>query len=115
MRHGEALDEAGELLTVAREDGDDGVVLLRLTGEIDTATVHVVEEALEPALNEVSRRLEIDLSGVEFMDSSGLNVLVVARNKLNDRGADLVISEVNDQVRRLFELSGLTTAFTFAR
>ena len=47
------------------------------------------------------------------MDSSGLRVLVVARNALDERGAEMVIADINDQLRRLFEISGLTSAFTF--
>lgn len=110
------MDEVGDLLTIAREDAEDTrIVRLRFAGEIDAATVHLVENALASAVDEVSGRLEIDLSDVEFMDSSGLNVLVVVRNTLDDRGVKLVISEVSDQVRRLFELSGLMTAFIFAR
>lgn len=110
------MDEAGDLLKITREDIDDGrVVRLRFAGEIDSATVHLVEEVLASALDDVRERLEVDLSAVDFMDSSGLNVLVVVRNTLDDRGVTLVISEVSDQVRRLFELSGLIPAFTFAR
>jgi anti-anti-sigma factor len=47
------------------------------------------------------------------MDSSGLNALVRARNAMEDTGVELVISGVSDQVHRLFEVSGLTTAFMF--
>ena len=54
----------------------------------------------------------VDLADVSFMDSSGLRVLVVARNALDER-AEMVIADINDQLRRLFEISGLTSAFTF--
>jgi stage II sporulation protein AA (anti-sigma F factor antagonist) len=55
----------------------------------------------------------VDLADVSFMDSSGLRVLVVARNALDERGGEMVIADVSDQLRRLFEISGLTSAFTF--
>ena len=58
-------------------------------------------------------RLVVNLADVSFMDSSGLRVLVVARNALDERGAEMVIADINDQLRRLFEISGLTSAFTF--
>jgi anti-sigma B factor antagonist len=110
------MDEVGDLLTITRDGTEDArIVRLRFAGEIDAANVHLVESAFASTVDEVGGRLEIDLSGVDFMDSSGLNALVVVRNTLDDRGVKLVISDVSDQVRRLFELSGLMTAFVFAR
>jgi anti-anti-sigma factor len=109
------MDKADDLLKISREVTDGGrTVRLELTGEIDAATVHLVEDALSAAFDEGFTQLVVDLSAVDFMDSSGLNVLIVVRNTLDDRGLKLVIAGVSDQVRRLFELSGLTTAFTFA-
>jgi len=77
------------------------------------STVPTFEKALSSALDEEPDRLMIDLSEVNFMDSSGLNALVRARNVMEDTGVQLVISGVSDQVRRLFEVSGLMTAFMF--
>jgi anti-sigma B factor antagonist len=109
------MDELPDLLTVSRETADGGRdVTLRLVGEIDMSTVPTFDEALTSAVDQAPDRLVIDLSGVEFMDSSGLNALIRARNFLDERGVDLVISRVSEQVRRLFEISGLTTAFMFA-
>lgn len=77
------------------------------------STVPTFEEACSSVLDERADRLVIDLSGVKFMDSSGLNTLIQARNALHHRGLDLVISDVSDQVRHLFEISGLTSVFMF--
>jgi anti-anti-sigma factor len=93
--------------------GEGKSVRLRLHGEVDTNTAHLVEDAMFPALDPRCTRLVVDLADVSFMDSSGLRVLVVARNALGDRGAELVIAGVNDQLGRLFEISGLTSVFTF--
>lgn len=93
--------------------GDGRSVCLRLDGEVDLDTARLVEDALLPALEPRCTRLVVDLADVSFMDSSGLRVLVVARNALDDRGAEMVIANVNDQLRRLFEISGLISAFTF--
>jgi anti-anti-sigma factor len=88
------------------------LVCLRLDGEVDASSAHVVEDALSPALDPRCARLVVDLADVTFMDSSGLRVLVVARNALDGRGAEMVIAGVNDQLRRLFEISGLISVFT---
>jgi anti-sigma B factor antagonist len=88
-------------------------VRLRLDGEVDASTAHIVEDAMSPALDPRCTRLVVDLTDVSFMDSSGLRVLVVARNALDDRGAEMVIAGANDQLGRLFEISGLANVFTF--
>jgi anti-sigma B factor antagonist len=109
------MDELADLLTVARETADGGRdVRLRLVGEMDMSTVPVFEQAFTSAVDQAPDRLIIDLSGVQFMDSSGLNALIRARNFMDDHDVDLVISGVSEQVRRLFEISGLTSAFMFA-
>src|SRR5919106_5612983 len=109
------MDELPDLLTVSREVVDGGrTIHLHVVGEIDMSTISTFDQAVSYALDETSDRVMIDLSAVDFMDSSGLNALVRARNAMDDRGLHLVISGVSDQVGRLFEVSGLTAAFTFA-
>lgn len=108
------MEVPSDLLTVSRETADEGkAVRLRVSGEIDMSTVPTFEEALSAALGDKPERLMIDLSEVNFMDSSGLNALVRARNALEDTGVELVISGMSDPVRRLFDVSGLMTAFMF--
>jgi anti-anti-sigma factor len=84
------------------------VLELRLAGEIDLATVAPLREATTTAI--ASRdydRLIFDLSGVTFIDSSGLHVLAQAQRALGrDGGATLVICAAPN-VRKVFELTGL--------
>jgi anti-anti-sigma factor len=108
------MDATEGLLRLQREvSGDGSSVRLRLSGEVDLSTAHLVEDALLPALDLRCTRLIVDLADVGFMDSSGLRVLVVTRNALDERGADMVIVDANHHLRRVFELSGLSSAFTF--
>jgi anti-anti-sigma factor len=108
------MDATDGLLRLERDvSGDGSSVRLRLGGEVDLTTAHLVEDALSPALDLRCTRLIMDLADVEFMDSSGLRVLVVTRNALDERGAEMVIVDAKDHVRRVFELSGLSGAFTF--
>jgi anti-sigma B factor antagonist len=108
------MDATEGLLTLEREvSGDGSSVRLRLGGEVDLSTAHLVEDALSPALDLRCTRLIMDMADVEFIDSSGLRVLVVTRNALDERGAEMVIAGVNDHLRRVFEVSGLSSVFTF--
>ena len=57
---------------------------------------------------EVGEDLYLDLSGLNFIDSSGVRVFITAFLKLKPRGARLVLSSPNATIRRLFDLLGLT-------
>jgi anti-sigma B factor antagonist len=80
-----------------------------LSGEFDISTAPRLRHALydETSADEVVG----DLSGVTFMDSSGLRSLLEVRSKLEADGRRLVLVDLPDQVRRLFEVAGITQLF----
>ena len=93
---------------------DDGLTITdsgdvyTVTGEIDASTVGQLKEQLDGAEGDVV----VDLSGVEFIDSSGLRVLIGAQQELEAKGASLVLRSPSRAVQRLFELSSVDSYFT---
>lgn len=84
---------------------DDAVVLV-VVGEIDIATAPLLEQQLTEAESRDAVSVIVDLDGVSFMDSTGLQVLVShALSKTN--GHRLRLTRGSPQVRRLFEISGM--------
>ena len=75
-------------------------------GEIDLVTAPVLQRHLEAALATGRDAVEIDLSGVTFMDVRGVNVLVAARNRLAD-GATLRLHAPSGAVVRMLDLCGI--------
>ena len=92
-----------------------GVPLLRVRGELDMYTAPRLKEVVIAALNGETKSLALDLSGVEFLDSSGLQVLMSARKRTAERGGDVYVLGVKEQVRRVFNLLGLQRAFPLCR
>lgn len=88
---------------VARIDRDEGV-RLALMGELDIAgTAHLLSQVADiPA----GRALTLDLSGLSFMDSSGLKVLMNLDRRSRREGWALTIENPVGQVLQLFELCG---------
>lgn len=85
-------------------------VVVRLTGELDLYNAHEVRNALvEQAAGEPAR-VVVDLSGVEFIDSTALGVLIEARTKLANRRAFLLAAPAVE-TRRALEISGLDRHF----
>lgn len=77
---------------------------LHAAGEIDAHTAPTLAAAIDAAGPDV----DLDLSAVEFVDSSGLRVLIDAHQRLADAGGGLRLTGVSEPVRRLLEISGVS-------
>jgi anti-sigma B factor antagonist len=88
----------------------NGTVVVSLGGELDLYNADEVREALAGAADEQPERLVVDLSGVEFIDSTALGVLIEARTKLTNRRAFLLAAP-RIETRRALEVSGLDRHF----
>jgi anti-sigma B factor antagonist len=84
--------------------------VLSLRGEVDVATVASLQAAVDTVLHSAERDIWIDLSGLTFMDSSGLGVLLEARDALHRDRRALSIIAPSGPVRRTIEAAGLATA-----
>ncbi len=88
-----------------RLDGGEGVQVIEVHGEIDLAVVGQLRDAIGavPAPDDV----RIDLSACEFIDSTGIAAVVLARRESADAGRTLVLTAAGGQVLRLFQVAGL--------
>lgn len=89
-----------------REDGN----ILRgyIEGEIDTFTAPVLREELETVRIEEGRLIELDLSKVNYMDSTGLGIFVAFYKKVTREKASLTLVGLSSRLVRLFEITGLS-------
>ena len=91
------------------KQGDACVV--RLAGELDLYNAPQVRETLSEACDDSAERVVVDLSEVEFIDSTALGVLIEARTRLANRRAFLLAAP-GLETRRALEISGLDRHFT---
>ena len=80
-------------------------------GEVDLAVAAQLESALEDAILESVGAFVIDLSDLDFIESTGLQVLLRARGLLGREDRSLAVVCPHGPVRRVFELSGLSELF----
>jgi anti-sigma B factor antagonist len=92
-------------ITISRR-GDTTVVLLR--GELDLAGEDRLRSRLRAVLADRPQTLVLELSGLEFLDCTGLSVMMWTRNHLHQRGAALQIRNPRPAVRRVLALGALT-------
>jgi anti-sigma B factor antagonist len=92
-------------------ESQNGTTVLAVSGEIDIATAPQLERSLVAAEQDHSNGLVLDLTGVGFLDSSALHVLLRSTERLDERGRQLHVVCTPGPVKRLFELTVLTTTF----
>ncbi len=88
-----------------------GSTVVSLAGELDLYNAHVVRDALLECCAEAPDRLVVDLSGVKFIDSTTLGVLIEARTRMANRRAFLLAAP-GLETRRALEISGLDRHFS---
>ena len=83
--------------------------VIRLIGELDVSSVDHVRAATAKAISEGARRLVFDLRGLEFIDSSGITVLLAAVSQVDS----VLIRQPSAAARRIIETTGLAGVLRF--
>lgn len=91
------------------EDLGDGVAVVTISGDLDASAAPALKEQLFVCLDGGARRLIIDLSDTDFIDSTGLGVLVAGLK--HARGRELCVVCPRGEIRRLFGIVGLDRVF----
>lgn len=99
-----------ELKVTTRSQVDHTVI--SVTGEIDLYTAPRLQSELTAALSSSPVRLIIDMSGVDFCDSTGINVLLAAHRHARERGGELLLAGPGSATRRVLQVTGLESVFT---
>ena len=86
---------------------NDFTVSAVLEGEIDAYTAPEVRKELLPKTNAPGVKMIIDLSGVSYMDSTGLGVFVGLFKELKANEGKLILTGMSDRLKRLFDITGL--------
>ena len=98
-----------ELSVASRQEG--GRTVIAVSGEIDVYTAPTLRERLNELIAQGRHDLVVDLGGVDFLDSTGLGVLVGAlkRSRAQDGTLSLVCSQ--EKILKVFRITGLTKVF----
>lgn len=99
-----------DVSVTSRASGDRTVV--DVTGEIDVYTAPVLREELASLIDAENTDILVNLTGVRFMDSTGLGVLVGALKKVRTVGGDLQLVIDQEKILKVFRITALTQVFT---
>lgn len=100
------MPELEEPLTVEVASKGDEVILV-LVGELDPHTAPILRSSVDDAVSDATTTLVLDVAGLQFIDSSGLRVIISAHKVMADKGGRLVLRAPTENTRRLLEITGL--------
>jgi len=97
-----------EVVKIVNED----VVILKMDGKLDAVSSVEVEKAFNEVISDGHKKIVINMSGVSYISSAGLRVLLVAAKNIREIDGKIIISSMINSVKKVFEISGFSTIFT---
>jgi len=94
-------------MQITKTNQTDAAMTFAVTGRIDTMTA----PELEAALNEVPasvKEVVLGFKGLDYISSAGLRVLLSAHKKMRTQGGSLVITDTNEVINEIFEVTGFS-------
>jgi anti-sigma B factor antagonist len=89
----------------------DGIGVVTASGEIDVATAEPLRQALISVEQEGATQVVVDLTEVEFLDSTGLGVLVGSLRRLRDVGGDMYVAMTHPHLLKVMRVTNLDRVF----
>lgn len=86
---------------------DEDRLVVELVGELDVYSVPRLREALDQLPYEARRRIAVEVSQLDFLDSSGLGVLLGATKRARAFGGGLCLAGAQERVLKIFRITGL--------
>ncbi len=114
MTDGESSREVRDGMLTVRVETEDAGCVLSLTGELDMANAATLAAELERAEGDGATPITVDMRELEFIDSTGIAVLVAAHRRLNDGSERIrLVRSRADGVRRVMDVTGLDRELPF--
>lgn len=90
---------------------ESGATVIQIAGSLDSLTSDKVQTFFDEQINSVQARLVVEFSQVDYLSSAGLRVLLSALKSARQRGGDMYLVGVQDNVRKVLKLAGFTSIF----
>lgn len=98
-------------LAIDTRDLQGGVRALDLEGEVDVYTAPLLRQAIVDEVEKGTKHLLVDLSKVEYLDSTGLGILIGGVKRLKEQDGSLRLLGASPRITRIFEITGLNKIF----
>ncbi|MCS7481861.1 STAS domain-containing protein [Umezawaea endophytica] len=109
---GATAPQPAVLASVRLNSAQPGLVVLHVSGELDTTSAQELALPLQDQLTEANKTVVVDLGGVRFLGSAGLEALVVGQQRATELGIAFVVVASSRAALRPIEATGLDSVFT---
>ena len=90
-----------------------GELVVRLSGDLDLAALETVDIALAQAQADGNRSVQVDLRRLEFIDSTGIRLLLMAHKRAEKKGNQFCVIRGSERIQRIFALTDLDQRLRF--
>jgi anti-anti-sigma factor len=91
------------------QERDGNVVVVKAVGRLDSAAVKTAEDGFDAAIGRTAPHLVVDMSGLEYISSAGLRVLLMLAKKVQTTKGKLALYGLQPNVKAVFAVSGFDT------
>lgn len=97
--------------TTVNYDHEKNYWVVKPDGEVDIYTSPKMKEVLIDSLKEKDADILIDCNNLEYVDSTGLGVLISVLKRVRESGNNIIITNLKPNIRKLFDITGLDKVF----
>ncbi len=90
---------------------DGGLLKIALTGQLDAPGAMAIEEQFKDRLKELGGSVILDMSGLDYMSSYGLRMILMSAKALHDKGGGLYLAAPTNRVMEVIRVAGYDTMF----
>ncbi|OQX27052.1 MAG: hypothetical protein BWK80_07265 [Desulfobacteraceae bacterium IS3] len=96
----------------AKDQG--GAVIVSVKGKVDTATAPEFGEYLSEQTDKIDKMLIVSMSGLDYISSAGLRVILAAAKKMKEKQLDFILAGLEGDVKNVFRIAGFLSLFKVA-
>lgn len=89
----------------------DGGVLAMVNGRLDTPAAVKAQQEITPLLENANKVITLNCENLEYISSSGLRLFLTIRKEASAKGGKVIIEHINDDIRKVFQMTGFFNLF----
>jgi anti-sigma B factor antagonist len=90
---------------------NNGGLLAKLTGRLDTPAAVKAQQEIEPLLQNADKELVLDCTDLEYISSSGLRLFLTLRKEAAAKGGKVIIEHISEDIKKVFMMTGFYNLF----
>jgi len=90
---------------------NNGGMLAILNGRLDTPAAVKAQQEIGPLLENADKEIIFDCTNLEYISSSGLRLFLTIRKEASAKGGKVIIENINDEIRKVFMMTGFFNLF----